>query len=132
MFGASVAQWNKVNERRFQLQRKWMEFFENYDVLLAPILPLPAFEHDHTPIAFRRWQVNGEDRSAMLDTLFWASFSLLTYLPATAVPAGQTKTDKLPVGVQIVGPYLEDETPLEVAAGLEQCHRSVESAPNYK
>ena len=132
MFGASVAQWNKVNERRFQLQRKWMEFFQNYDILLAPILPLPAFEHDHTPIAFRRWQVNGEDRSAMLDTLFWASFSLLTYLPATAVPAGQTKTDKLPVGVQIVGPYLEDETPLEVAAMLEQCHRSFEPAPNYK
>ena len=132
MFGGSVAQWNKANERRFQLQRKWTEFFRDYDVLLAPILPLPAFEHDHTAIPFRRWVVNGEDRSAMIDTLFWAAFSLLTYLPATAVPAGRTAKQGLPVGVQIVGPFLEDQTPLEVAIMLEDCHQGFVAPSGYR
>ena len=131
MFGGTVANWNRVNERRLQLQKKWTEFFESYDVLLAPILPLPAFKHDHSPILVRRWNVNGEDRSAMIDTLFWAAFSLLTYLPATAVPAGRTQSQNLPVGVQIVGPYLEDQTPLEVAIMLEECHQSFEPPSAY-
>ena len=67
----------------------------------------------------------------MIDTLFWAAFSLLTYLPATAVPAGRTAKQKLPVGVQIVGPFLEDQTPLEVAIMLEDCHQGFVAPPGY-
>ena len=39
------------------------------------------------------------------------------YLPATVVPVGQT-TAGLPVGIQIVGPYLHDRTTLHLAAEL--------------
>ena len=40
-------------------------------------------------------------------------------LPATTAPIGLTR-DGLPVGVQIVGPYLEDATPIDVAGRLAE------------
>jgi amidase len=43
----------------------------------------------------------------------------LTYLPATVVPVGLTAAG-LPVGIQIVGPYLEDRTTLAVARCIEE------------
>ena len=43
----------------------------------------------------------------------------MAYLPATAVPVGRT-AGGLPVGVQIVGPYLEDRTTLAVARCIEE------------
>ncbi|MYE84076.1 MAG: amidase [Gammaproteobacteria bacterium] len=128
--GSSLTRWLAVHERRLQLQRKWVEFFEDYDVLLAPVLPLPAFVHDQRPMGKRTWAINGIERTMMFDVLFWAAFSLVTYLPATVAPAGRTRAN-LPVGIQIVGPYLEDETPLAVAAMLEERHARFEPPPGY-
>jgi len=45
--------------------------------------------------------------------------SLVAYLPATAAPIGFT-SNGLPVGIQIVGPYLEDYTPIQFAMLLEK------------
>jgi amidase len=73
---------------------------------------------------------NGQSR-LYLDLLFWSGFSLSTFLPASVAPAGRTKGN-LPVGVQIVGPYLEDRTPLAVAAMLERCHQSFEPPPGFE
>jgi amidase len=44
----------------------------------------------------------------------WVGLPTVAYLPATAVPVGRTAAG-LPVGIQIVGPYLEDRTTLAVA-----------------
>lgn len=52
-----------------------------------------------------------------LDLLFWISFATLTGLPATTAPIGLTR-DGLPVGIQIIGPYLEDATPIDLAGKL--------------
>ena len=49
----------------------------------------------------------------------WNSLSLVSYLPATVAPAGFTPGG-LPVGIQIVGPYLEDLTPIQFAINLEK------------
>ena len=128
--GNSLENWLALHERRLQLQAKWTEFFKNYDVLLAPVTPLPAFKHDHSAQGTRTWMVNGKERRSMFDIMFWSGFSLNTYLPASVAPAGRTSED-LPVGVQIVGPYLEDETPLAVAAMLERYHQGFEPPPGY-
>ena len=130
--GSSLTRWLAVHERRLQLQlqRKWSEFLEDYDVLLAPVAPLPAFDHNRAPMGKRTWTVNGTERSMMFDVLFWAAFSLVTDLPASVAPAGRTR-DNLPAGVQIVGPYLEDETPLAVAGMLERHHAAFEPPPGY-
>jgi amidase len=51
------------------------------------------------------------------DLLFWISFASLAGLPATTAPVGLTPGG-LPVGVQIMGPYLEDATPIDLAGRL--------------
>ncbi|MGH9058715.1 MAG: amidase family protein, partial [Acidimicrobiales bacterium] len=53
------------------------------------------------------------------DLLAWTGLIGMAYLPSTVVPVGRT-TAGLPVGVQVVGPYLEDRTCLRVAAALER------------
>jgi amidase len=48
------------------------------------------------------------------DQLAWPGIATLPGLPSTAIPTGFAP-DGLPVGVQIVGPWLEDPTPLKLA-----------------
>src|SRR5204863_3262841 len=36
-------------EQRMQLAARWAEFFRSYDALLWPVMPTPAFPHDHNP-----------------------------------------------------------------------------------
>jgi amidase len=62
----------------------------------------------------RRITVNGQDRP-YLDLLGWCGIATAHYLPATVMPAGRTSLG-LPVGVQVVGPYLEDRTTIDFAA----------------
>jgi amidase len=40
-------------------------------------------------------------------------------LPSTAIPTGFAQ-DRLPVGVQMVGPWLEDPTPLKLVELIER------------
>ena len=49
----------------------------------------------------------------------WMALATLTHLPATVVPVCRTAAG-LPVGVQIVGPHLEDRTTLAVARQVEE------------
>jgi amidase len=107
-------EWLSVNERRAQLRAQAAEFFRDVDALLTPIAVVPAIPHDHSePFADRTISVGGETRS-YLDMFGWVGLPTVAYLPATAVPVGRTAAG-LPVGIQIVGPYLEDRTTLAVA-----------------
>jgi amidase len=105
------------NEKRQQQRARWARFFGDYDVLLAPITPVPAIPHDHSePMALRTIAVNGQERP-YLDLFSWISLATGALLPATAAPAGRTPSG-LPVGVQIIGPYLEDRTTIAFARAL--------------
>ena len=82
-------------------------------------MPTPAFPHDHTPEqSTRRIRIDDKDY-AYLDQVLWAGVATLPGLPATAVPIERTDTG-LPVGVQIVGPNLEDRTTLAFARLVER------------
>jgi len=130
MATVSYSDWVMLDARRLRLADKWRTFFEDYDILLCPVAVVPAFPHDHSePMSARRIEINGEER-AYLDTLYWAGFSLVSYLPATVAPVGRTGAN-LPVGIQIVGPYLEDNTTLAVAEMFEQHHQAFEPPPGY-
>jgi len=73
-----------------------------------------AFPHDHSePQVARRLVTSGGPRP-YLDLLFWNAFAALAGLPSTAAPICQTEQG-LPVGVQVLGPYLEDATPIDFA-----------------
>ena len=107
-------QWVVANEARTHMCLRWAEFFELYDVLLCPAAATPAFPHDQeTARTERRITVNGRQEDYN-DQLFWAGYSGVVYLPSTVAPAGLAPSG-LPVGVQIVGPHLEDRTTIEFA-----------------
>jgi len=113
---ASQRDWQFLNYERLLLRQAWADYFREFDLLLCPVVPVTAFPHDHSEIFGRRLRVNGVDRPYMDVLLGWAGLVGVAYLPATVIPAG-IATDGLPVGLQVVGPFLEDLTPIH-AAGL--------------
>ena len=107
--------WLSYQERRMQIRQRWSEFFADVDVILMPVHPRAAIPHDHTePQWGRTVEVDGETRW-YLDLFGWIGPAGAAYLPATVVPVGYDD-DGLPIGVQIVGPYLHDLTTLRMAA----------------
>ena len=111
--------WGVANEARTKLRYRWREFFQQFDVLLAPIGATAAFRHDQNPDRdARTLPVNGK-KVSYNDQLFWAGPASLSYLPATAAPLGLTK-EGLPVGCQIIGAEGEDLTTIEFARLLAE------------
>ncbi|MFF4395169.1 amidase [Streptomyces sp. NPDC001480] len=111
--------WIEVNNRRELHRRGWRRFFAEFDAVVCPITPTPAFPHDHNPDSMeRRIDIDGVEYP-YLDQLVWAGLATMPGLPATAVPAGRSP-EGLPVGVQLIGPMFEDRTPLRLAELLEQ------------
>jgi len=111
--------WNILNVMRSVMRQKWDDYFNDVDVMLCPVTRIPAHPHDHTPISERVVQFNDESLKYWGVMGPWNSLALVAYLPATVAPAGFT-SGGLPVGIQIVGPYLEDLTPIQFAINLEK------------
>src|SRR4051794_3743868 len=106
--------WGAANEARTKLRFAWRDFFQSYDVLLAPIAATAAFPHDHNPDRDARMvPVNGK-LLPYQQQIFWAGVASLSYLPATAAPLGLTEAG-VPVGCQIIGAEGEDLTTIEFA-----------------
>lgn len=103
----------RADQRRQVQRRAWAERFESVDAWLAPCFAVPAFEHDHRPMPERTTGVNGRAVPSM-ELTAWPGAIGAMLLPAVAVPAGQTPAG-LPVGVQVVGPYLGDKRLLRIA-----------------
>jgi amidase len=105
---------------REQYRAAWRAFFREWDVLLAPAFFTPAYPHvvkpwPPTPASIAdTLSVNGARVLEELG-LFYPSVATLAGQPATAFPAGLTK-GRLPIGLQAIGPYLEDRTPIRFAA----------------
>jgi amidase len=111
--------WVLDDGARGRLRAQWRELFKTFDAVICPIMPTPAYPHDHSPQQeARRIKIDGKDY-AYSDQLAWPGIATLPGLPATAIPLGLSP-EGLPVGVQIVGPWLEDRTPLKLAELIER------------
>lgn len=91
-------------------------FFKEWDVLLAPASLGPAFAHGPMPFPPLVAMLNHtvELDGAQVDPFLHSVYPSLASLPgqpATAFPAGKDRGG-LPLGLQAIGPYLEDLTPL--------------------
>ena len=117
-FAISHADWILASRRRGALRGRWLALFEDVDVVLCPAMPTPAFPHDHTPILTRELEIDREKRP-YIDQLAWAGPATLNGLPATTAPIGRTDAG-LPIGVQIIGGYLEDRTTIAFASLIER------------
>lgn len=126
----SFPEWHDRNVRRLVFRAAWQQYFKDVDAFVLPALPVPAFPHDHTPQAKRVLHTPEGPLPYLPGLLTYMSLGILTGCPATVAPAGKTKTG-LPVGVQIMGPFLEDATPIQLAALLSREIGGVTPPPGY-
>jgi amidase len=111
--------WLAADGARTRLRAQWRELFRTFDAVICPIMPTPAYIQDQSPEQeTRRINIDGKDYPYP-DQLAWPGIATLPGLPSTAIPLGLTPQG-LPLGVQIVGPYLEDRTPLKLAELIER------------
>lgn len=90
------------------------KFFEEYDLLLSPTMPIPAFDAG-VPVP-------SDDYAG--EPLRWTPYTFpinLSKNPAASVPCGFTKAG-LPVGLHVVGPMFREVSVLRAARAYEQAH----------
>ena len=110
------------NGRREQHRAAWRAFFRDWDVLLAPAINMLAYPHIE-----RAWPADNSDQTLTVTIdgravpymygLCYPALSTVPGHPATAFPLGISR-EGLPIGLQAIGPYLEDLTPIRFAALL--------------
>ena len=97
---------------RAMLGRMMAAFHQKYDLLLTPMMPVPAL-----PVG-----QDLNDRATERHWVDWSPFSYpfnLTRQPAASIPCGLTRAG-LPIGLQIVGPLYADARVLRAARAFEE------------
>ena len=108
----------------YRLEQGLLPLFAQYDLLLTPTLPLPPF-----PIGIDWPREIGGQKTHPLNCLAFTYPFNLTGQPAASVPCEWTG-EGLPIGLQIVGRWMEDQTVLQVAAALEEMRPWGDRRPN--
>ncbi len=129
MSGTHLA-WLQADEERAQLRAKWAEWFAEFDVLLCPVMPVAAIQHDQSDdMMTRTVEIDGETRS-YLELIGWTGLIGVVGLPSVVVPIGRTD-EGLPVGMQIVSPFLHDRRSVHVAQLARDVLGGYEPPPGF-
>ena len=102
------AYYGRALKVRTLIRRDFERAFEKVDALLTPVAPTPAFKLGEVQ----------EPLTMYLNDLFTIP-SALAGVAGISVPAGFTAGDRLPVGVQFIGPGFKEESLLKVARAYE-------------
>ncbi|HEY5337765.1 MAG TPA: amidase family protein [Rhizomicrobium sp.] len=103
-------------------------FDEGYDAILMPVTPVTAFAHNHQgSFADRVIEVDGKT-VPYGSLLNWISLATSLHAPALALQAGRTASG-LPVGVQLVGRWNNEDRLFDLAAALERETGGFETPP---
>lgn len=116
--GISHREWLYLNNRRRQARLAFDAFFEDFDVILAPVCAGPAFiKNEEGSRQFRYIEVNGAPQLEPLQ-LFWSGYSGVVGLPSVVGPMDQI--GGLPVGCQAITGHGCDYTALAFAKAVER------------
>ncbi|MEO8040532.1 MAG: amidase family protein [Betaproteobacteria bacterium] len=113
--GYTGAEYVDAMHRRTQLRNQFVKLFQRADVLVTPTVAVTAF-------AAGELGIDRIDGRAVDRHLGWSPFSWpinLVGAPAATIPCGFDR-DGLPIGLQIVAPWLEEARIFRVAAALEE------------
>ena len=126
---ASMAQAKEVQARAIS---SWRAFFERFDALICPVAPQAAFPHNLSlPSVERELVVEGRHYPYWDHVIWSGALANFAYLPATARPITFTSAG-LPMGIQIVGPYLEDRTPIHAAELMDDLFGGFVRPPRFE
>ena len=118
----SAHEWLNLLDQRARLRRRWRALFEHFDVVLAPAFGVVAFPHvDHPQQADTPLMIDGIG-TKYGDQLAWPGVATLPGLPATVAPIDETP-EGLPIGLQVIGPFLQDRRTIHVAGSLHALTR---------
>jgi aspartyl-tRNA(Asn)/glutamyl-tRNA(Gln) amidotransferase subunit A len=96
-----------------RLKDGFAAYFQTYDALLTPVLPVPAYKHGKSEFV-----INGQTVDATY--MQGATVPLnVTGLPGLSLRFG-TSIEGMPINVQVVGSWQAESTILHVASLLEQ------------
>jgi amidase len=125
----SHAAWIRTSRIRGGLRAAWQALFEDVDVVLCPPMPTTAFPHDHSsPSGTRQLDIDGK-KVPYDNQIAWAGIATSNWLPATTMPIGHDDHG-LPIGVQIIGGYLEDRSTITFAGLVEREFGGFTAPPN--
>ena len=123
-------EWVRLHNERDKLRWSWHRFFQDFDIVIAPQTPTPAFPHDHAPMEERTIAVDNTHQPYW-QQLFWAGLPGIARLPSTVIPTG-SNDDGLPIGVQIIAAAYGDRLTVQTAQRLEELGFSFQAPPNYQ
>ena len=117
----------KAKEQRKRVYEVMYQYFKNYDILITPTLPCPAFKPG--------WLETGTTFPTIgkksLNITSWMTFTYpfnMTGLPAASIPSGWSNSG-LPIGMQIVGKRYDEKTVLQVSKAFEEASPWQEKRP---
>ena len=120
--------WLDAHMAREAIRVKWAEFFTGYDAILMPVTMVPPFEHDQSgDFGTRSLPCNGVTRP-YLDLVSWTVLVGMAYLPVSVPPIGVGRS-KLPIGIQVVGPYGGDFRTIRLAGHLAELCGGFQAPP---
>ena len=96
---------------RARIQREVAALFENYDLILCPTCPTPAFKLGE----------KYDDPLAMYLSDLFTTFVNLARIPSVSIPAGKS-SDGLPIGIQFAGAMFSETKILQLAQSWEEEH----------
>ena len=126
----SMAGWMQLLATQAELRAQWAAAFTQVDLLLSPVSLGEAFGHitgdgfGVLPQLARTLPVNGQPEP-YLHNLQWPGLATLAHLPATVRPL-PVLPGRLPLGVQVIGPYLQD---LRTVRFAQLCDQAFGRAP---
>ncbi len=128
-----LRQWVTRSAQQEMLRTQWAQFFTGCDLLLCPVSLAAAFPHQtddgHGPVPqLKRTLLVDGTPHPYLENLMWPGLATVVNLPSTVRPIG-IGADGLPVGVQIIGPYLHDRTTIGFAALCDEAFGAFQQAP---
>ncbi len=110
----SAHAWMDLLDAQARIRRQWASLFESFDVVIAPAFGTCAFPATEEDFWRRRNLVIDGQETDFGSQLAWAAIATLPNLPSTAMPLG-LGAEGLPIGAQVIGPYLEDRTTIAFA-----------------
>ena len=115
----SAHQWFDLLDRQMRLCRQWRALFEHFDAVVAPAFGTLAYPHVDLPDMATSTLMIDAEPTPYGQQVAWPGVATFPGLPATAVPIGRSG-EGLPIGVQVIGPYLQDRTTIAIAGWLHE------------